>query len=214
MACGGDVDDREDSDVGAGATDSTQPADGPVCGNGVIEAGESCDAENFGEASCESLALGTGQLSCSDACEIIATECEDFMATSDGGGGTGSPATSGGPTSGSDSGPVSATATDTGVDDGDAGTYGDEGFATSLGDDGLGPSDHVCVEYGAAAADCYGGLPGDYADFCYSFVSEGRSDPVCAAAIEEYFACLSDAPCGQFEQTCGRLQVPIVAACS
>jgi len=49
----------------------------PVCGNSVVEAGESCDGTNFGGATCAT-ALGggsTGNLSCTFSCSLDTSAC-------------------------------------------------------------------------------------------------------------------------------------------
>ncbi len=47
----------------------------PVCGNGVLEDGESCDGSALGDESCESLGHAPGRLRCSPACELDVTAC-------------------------------------------------------------------------------------------------------------------------------------------
>ena len=49
---------------------------GAVCGNGVIEAGEDCDGDNLGGATCESLGNGSGVLFCASNCTYDTSECE------------------------------------------------------------------------------------------------------------------------------------------
>ena len=46
-----------------------------VCGNGVIESGEACDAGNLGGASCESLGFVGGSLQCDDGCRLDTSLC-------------------------------------------------------------------------------------------------------------------------------------------
>ncbi len=50
---------------------------GATCGNGIIEGSEACDQTNFGGATCESLGLGSGQLICTNACEISHSGCQN-----------------------------------------------------------------------------------------------------------------------------------------
>ncbi len=52
-------------------------ADGcAACGNGVVNLGEECDGNDFGETTCESLGLGHGELTCRpDTCTIDPLEC-------------------------------------------------------------------------------------------------------------------------------------------
>ncbi len=51
--------------------------DGPECGNGVFEDGETCDGDELGGRSCETEGHSYGTLSCNDECELDATECVD-----------------------------------------------------------------------------------------------------------------------------------------
>lgn len=46
-----------------------------LCGNGVRDPGEQCDGTDFGGKSCQSLGLGSGQLTCNTFCAIVATSC-------------------------------------------------------------------------------------------------------------------------------------------
>ncbi len=46
------------------------------CGNGVIDEGEDCDGEELNDATCDSLGLGDGELSCSGLCLFDTTACE------------------------------------------------------------------------------------------------------------------------------------------
>ena len=48
---------------------------GPVCGNGVVEIGEACDASALGGQDCASLGLGTGTLTCTEACTLDTSQC-------------------------------------------------------------------------------------------------------------------------------------------
>ena len=63
------------------ATDTTQingNADCPdaaVCGNGTIEGGEDCDLDDLGGATCTSLGLGEGDLSCFGSCMFDTSGC-------------------------------------------------------------------------------------------------------------------------------------------
>ena len=49
---------------------------GPVCGNGVIEYGESCDSEDLGGQSCESLGYERGELLCGSDCLFDVSDCD------------------------------------------------------------------------------------------------------------------------------------------
>ncbi len=46
----------------------------PVCGNGILEAGEQCDGSDFGTASCGDYG-GIGALGCTSACTIDSSSC-------------------------------------------------------------------------------------------------------------------------------------------
>ena len=47
----------------------------PVCGNGVVETGESCDGTNLNGASCTSQGFGGGTLSCNSSCGFDTSAC-------------------------------------------------------------------------------------------------------------------------------------------
>jgi len=67
----------------ADITNSTTPA---VCGNGVIETGESCEGSNFQGFSCNSYGYQLGSLQCVN-CQIVTDQC--FNPNNSGGGGGG-----------------------------------------------------------------------------------------------------------------------------
>ena len=48
---------------------------GPVCGNDVIEGEEECDGMDLGGATCETLNLGTGDVSCGLDCTLDVSGC-------------------------------------------------------------------------------------------------------------------------------------------
>jgi hypothetical protein len=49
----------------------------PTCGDGLVnQSGESCDLNDFHGATCESLGLGGGQLSCSSDCNVDTSQCD------------------------------------------------------------------------------------------------------------------------------------------
>lgn len=50
-----------------------------TCGNGRIEAGESCDGSNLGGASCHSLGYASGTLGCTQACLFEPSGCEGLV---------------------------------------------------------------------------------------------------------------------------------------
>jgi len=56
-------------------TDSAgSDGDVAICGNRIVEPGETCDKDDLGGASCESLGLGVGDLDCED-CEHDISKC-------------------------------------------------------------------------------------------------------------------------------------------
>ncbi|HVR99741.1 MAG TPA: matrixin family metalloprotease, partial [Thermoanaerobaculia bacterium] len=65
--------------VHGGATNSAQlyqlnlSVDGPVCGNGVLEAGETCDGADLGGQTCISQGFSGGSLSCNSTCNAFVT---------------------------------------------------------------------------------------------------------------------------------------------
>jgi hypothetical protein len=86
----GDGDDGGDGgDGGAGGAGGEAGAGGGggsgpnLCGNGVIDQGESCDGFNFGNKTCQSLGLGGGSLLCNGFCKIVATQCTPLEQCSD-----------------------------------------------------------------------------------------------------------------------------------
>ena len=60
---------------------------GPVCGNGIIEAGEVCDGADFGGVTCLSYGFNSGSLSCTGGCAVI--DSSACFNTGGGGGGGG-----------------------------------------------------------------------------------------------------------------------------
>ncbi len=59
-----------------GAAGGTCGGAGPICGDGAINAaGEECDGADLGGATCESLGLGVGTVSCDAACKLVTTGC-------------------------------------------------------------------------------------------------------------------------------------------
>ena len=63
--------------ISTGCSDDKES--GATCGNGIIEGSEACDQTNFNGATCESLGLGTGQLICTNACEINDSGCQNGL---------------------------------------------------------------------------------------------------------------------------------------
>lgn len=59
----------------------------PVCGNGKVEGSEQCEANDLHGATCTSLMMGVGVLSCSKTCTYDASMCGPAMGGSMGGSG-------------------------------------------------------------------------------------------------------------------------------
>ncbi len=49
---------------------------GPTCGNGAIDAGETCDGANLGGATCQNQGFDRGELSCTGDCHLNTSGCE------------------------------------------------------------------------------------------------------------------------------------------
>jgi hypothetical protein len=58
---------------GTGMPVTTPPK--PVCGNGKVEAPEQCETSNLNNATCTSLMMGVGVLSCSKTCMYDMSMC-------------------------------------------------------------------------------------------------------------------------------------------
>ncbi|PKN44943.1 MAG: hypothetical protein CVU59_10420 [Deltaproteobacteria bacterium HGW-Deltaproteobacteria-17] len=58
-----------------GACDDGSEKKDPVCGNGVIENGETCDGDQWGQASCVTEGFATGALACSATCQLDTAGC-------------------------------------------------------------------------------------------------------------------------------------------
>ena len=63
--------------VGPGTT-STTIVVGPGCGNGVIDSGEQCDGQNFGNATCPGGSPGAAFLICTSSCTIDYSNCPEI----------------------------------------------------------------------------------------------------------------------------------------
>jgi hypothetical protein len=48
---------------------------GETCGDGLREGDELCDGTDFGQATCQALGLGPGQLTCTGSCTLYAGGC-------------------------------------------------------------------------------------------------------------------------------------------
>jgi len=57
---------------GTGTGQSSSPDD---CGNGTIDAGEDCDDDDLGDATCESEGFAGGTLACSETCTFDTSSC-------------------------------------------------------------------------------------------------------------------------------------------
>ncbi|MCB9706977.1 MAG: hypothetical protein H6711_34370 [Myxococcales bacterium] len=67
----------EDASTGASASASASTGDtaGPYCGDGHLDPGELCDADDLHDATCVSLGYGGGDLACGEDCEFDASGC-------------------------------------------------------------------------------------------------------------------------------------------
>ncbi len=57
------------------ACDGDSKNSAPVCGNGLVENGETCDGDQFGQASCVSEGFAAGTLACTNACALDTSGC-------------------------------------------------------------------------------------------------------------------------------------------
>ena len=55
----------------------------PLCGNGQIDAGEQCDGEDLGEATCQAHGYVAGDLSCDVSCQFDMTACTNYIFASE-----------------------------------------------------------------------------------------------------------------------------------
>lgn len=65
-----------DEDCGTAAIAQCKLCSTPdVCGNGVLDDGEACDGQSFGDASCFGMGFNSGQLECTNTCTIDSSDC-------------------------------------------------------------------------------------------------------------------------------------------
>ncbi|MBN2723439.1 MAG: hypothetical protein JXR95_05145 [Deltaproteobacteria bacterium] len=62
----------------AECTIDTSACTEPECGNGIMEAGEECDQDDFGGNTCEDEGFGGGTLGCTTDCQLVTTECTEL----------------------------------------------------------------------------------------------------------------------------------------
>jgi cysteine-rich repeat protein len=79
----GDPDGDGSAEPGAPISHPSDATD-TLCGSGNLEAPEECDGAELGGATCESLGLGGGSLSCSDACLFDSAGCAGGATCGDG----------------------------------------------------------------------------------------------------------------------------------
>ncbi len=72
-ACGGNSTVADDPDSGLNNNNNSTAE----CGNGIIEAGEDCDATALGGLDCEDVNLGTGELTCTTTCSYDVSGCTE-----------------------------------------------------------------------------------------------------------------------------------------
>ena len=53
--------------------------DDATCGDGRVEAGETCDGSNLDGASCQLLGYTSGTLGCTDQCRFDVSDCEGLV---------------------------------------------------------------------------------------------------------------------------------------
>jgi hypothetical protein len=61
--------------VAAAPVPVPSPTPTSVCGNGVLEAGEECDGNSFGNQSCSTKGFASGYLTCTSTCKISTAKC-------------------------------------------------------------------------------------------------------------------------------------------
>jgi len=183
--------------------DPTTTDGGPVCGNGMVEAGEQCDVEDLGGETCESQGFGGGALGCADDCTFDTARCTPAAACGNG------MVEAGEQCDGADLGGASCQTQ--GFDGGTLGCADDCTYDTSecteapaCGDGAVDPGEacdgadlggETCQSQGfggggvlACLDDCSGFdtagcMAGGGEDCCAAHMSTGCQDPECEAAI-------------------------------
>ncbi|MCY0988785.1 hypothetical protein OV203_16740 [Nannocystis sp. ILAH1] len=92
------------------------------------------------------------------------------------------------------------------------------GAETEVADACLPEAGASCIAFSAKEAECYGEpVPANAAGHCQLYVNSQvyYGGPACGAAVEEYFACLADLPCPEFEMGsgCDVQEAELVTAC-
>ena len=95
-----------------------------VCGNGKVEGTEQCDGSALNGASCQSLGLGTGTVSCTSNCTFDTSYCMEDSSSSSTGEGTTTSVTTGEGTTGAGTTTTGAETTTVGVTTGAGGASG------------------------------------------------------------------------------------------
>lgn len=62
-------------DQGTKRKDEPLPVRTPMCGDGILDPGESCDGSELGMATCQGLGFDTGSLSCASDCSFATSLC-------------------------------------------------------------------------------------------------------------------------------------------
>lgn len=92
------------------------------------------------------------------------------------------------------------------------------GPETEVADACLPEAGASCIAFSAKEAECYGEpVPANAAGHCQVYINSQvyYGGPACGAAAEEYFACLADLPCPDFEMGsgCDTQEAKLVTAC-
>jgi hypothetical protein len=65
--------DEMGTETGSNTDETGSP---PVCGDGFVDGGEQCDAQDFSGRDCTNFGFMGGQLTCDDECKVDTTMCE------------------------------------------------------------------------------------------------------------------------------------------